>query len=205
MRSIIALAALLLVVPGLVAAQANPDSVKHRNNCRLAEQVLATGQPGPKRAWAIPYLSGCGAAGGAALATAIDHERASTDVKSLERLYLTPAVLVDRAIFQEVLGVAGDGAASVPARILSFGTLLMYESPSYYTSYDELVGASSPDAGCRLISRPPHPVLVGTPLPADYLAQSRALAQRVAADESEPRSLRNAASCVVEGIARLGP
>ena len=44
---------------GPLLAQATPDTIKLRNDCRLAEQALRTGHPGPKVAWARTFLPNC--------------------------------------------------------------------------------------------------------------------------------------------------
>ncbi len=37
-----------------------PDSVHHRNNCRLAGQVITTGRPAAHTTWALSYIGACG-------------------------------------------------------------------------------------------------------------------------------------------------
>lgn len=46
--------------PRVVNAQASPDSVQHRNECRLAEQILRTGHPHPHLGDALAILPTCG-------------------------------------------------------------------------------------------------------------------------------------------------
>ena len=49
-------------------AQAQPDEVRLRSNCRLALQVIKTGQPAPQTEWALRQVDACGlAAQGSAL------------------------------------------------------------------------------------------------------------------------------------------
>jgi hypothetical protein len=55
--------ALLVTSTSAASAQADPDSVKHRNNCRLASQVVERAVSDPKRAWAHGYIRLCDDAG----------------------------------------------------------------------------------------------------------------------------------------------
>jgi hypothetical protein len=60
MKRIIVFAVLALLPAMRLHAQANPDSVKHRNECRLALQVLVKGEPARLTGWAINYVRSCG-------------------------------------------------------------------------------------------------------------------------------------------------
>ena len=68
LTALFGLIALLFLVPSAASAQqsrsAVPDSVHARNHCRLAGQVVRTGQPATKRAWAWAVLPACGSEGG---------------------------------------------------------------------------------------------------------------------------------------------
>jgi hypothetical protein len=189
------------------AQGADPDSVRHRNNCRLAQQVLETGQPAPKRQWAITYAAGCGSAGAQALAAAIRRERASTDVGALELLHMPAQGIRDRAIFEAALEVAADARASGAARAMSLGALVLYESAEYPAlTYQELT--SVPEGGlCAFYRRwQARPTLaVGEPLLPDHLERTRVLAERLVGDDAAPREVRSAARCVLEGLRKLAP
>jgi hypothetical protein len=187
------------------AQGADADSVRHRNNCHLAQQVLETGEPAPKRQWAITYATGCGNVGARALATAIRRERASTDVAALEVLHMPAQGFRDRAMFEAAAEVAADARASGAARAMSLGTLVLYESAEYPAlSYRELTAV--PEAGVCAFYRlwQDRPTLaVGEPLPPDQLERTRTLAQRLEGDEATPREVRSAARCVLEGLRKL--
>ena len=65
-RIILALALAILPASRL-ASQANPDSVKQRNDCRLAMDFLETGHPSPEWTDALTTIGLCGSQGEATL------------------------------------------------------------------------------------------------------------------------------------------
>src|SRR3989442_13151871 len=69
MRLHLAVITLALVHQSLLS-QANPDSIKLRNDCRAAEHVLTTGEPGPHRTDALSIIGLCGREGIPALQAA---------------------------------------------------------------------------------------------------------------------------------------
>src|SRR5713226_6496934 len=69
MRLQLAVITLALVHQSLLS-QANPDSIKLRNDCRAAEHVLTTGEPGPLRTDALSIIGLCGREGIPALQAA---------------------------------------------------------------------------------------------------------------------------------------
>lgn len=59
-RAALEAAAIASLAAATVFAQANPDSLKLRNDCRLAEHVLQTGHTAPLRARASQVIGLCG-------------------------------------------------------------------------------------------------------------------------------------------------
>src|SRR5690349_17810761 len=55
----------------------DPDDVHHRNDCRLALQIVETGHPAPHREWAYSLLPRCGASAGPAAVAALWNGRRS--------------------------------------------------------------------------------------------------------------------------------
>jgi hypothetical protein len=75
-----------------------------RNDCRLAKQVLQTGQPTNKRRWALGRIAGCGGEGGrviAELLTARRHEVART--RELDEVVSAGLGLLDRKLYESAL------------------------------------------------------------------------------------------------------
>ena len=185
--------------PMYVSAQAAPDSVKRRNDCRLAAQVLASGHPAPREEWALAAIWSCPDAG-PALATALKAARTSTDSAYLNALTAPLSRLHDGAVFTAAMEVAGDNAASVPARLASFRALITSVHPGAYV---DLATLARDDPRMCFSSRGVHTVVVaGTPVPADVRQQVRSLARRIFADISAPRAVHQAAECTIVAVER---
>lgn len=185
------------------AAQANPDSVKHRNNCRLASQVVAKGAPDPKRTWAFGYIRECDDPESKAAALAVLGQlRTSTDTSAIH--YAT-AILVrvrDGDIFAATLSIAGDKTASVPMRVFALMALSRlqddFAAPDYGLFIRDRLGPLNSHIGsCAAQGVHAVPYRSGTtPMPADYRQQIVTIARRVRDDPAEPMHVRSAAACV---------
>ncbi|MGH7659088.1 MAG: hypothetical protein ACREL6_12715 [Gemmatimonadales bacterium] len=200
MRSCILVIVSLLVLAGCAAAQANPDSIKVRNNCRLAARIIATGHPAPHEEWAFGYIGNCPAEAGEAIASGMRASRTATDTILLSHLTYTTRFLRDAALLDAALEVASDPSASFEARIFSLRSLLwlMTSSPSPM-GFGTLVSGDPYDGyqGCWVHSSPGLRMVAGTtPLPADYRDQIRSLATRLEADSGEVGDIRRIAWCL---------
>src|SRR5215218_9644020 len=90
---------LFLLLPACAVAQANPDSVKHRNDCRLAAQTLSTGHPSPHYGWALEMAWRCTEAA-PALAAAIAEAATVRDTAFLNALTQPTIQLRDGRVFE---------------------------------------------------------------------------------------------------------
>jgi len=180
--------------PAAMTAQANPDSVHHRNNCRLAEQVLSTGHPAPREEWALGIVWNCRDAG-PVLATRLTDARASTDSAYLNALTAPLIQIRDGQVFAAGLALAGDRAASLPARVAAIRAVMYAVRPGGYVNPAALADPRA--VNCFGTPSPHSEVLNGAPLPSDYLDQARALMSRIASDHSEAEGIRHAAQCAV--------
>lgn len=212
MLRILLLSLALMALPVCAMAQANPDSVKHRNDCRLAEQVLRTGHPAPHTKWAREFIGFCGYdVWGRATAAEVRRLRASQDVKELKEAWRGIASLVDANFFEAAAEIAGDRGASTPARTFALLHLAMLTDPYIVIRYRELpkdlaeARAVRARGGARAHARHCNAHVVfyggkrpyqGQPLPSDAVARIRELAERVQPDATEPERLRVAASCI---------
>lgn len=177
-----------------------PDSVRFRNDCRLAAQVVATGRPAPHADWAYGLITTCGPEGGRALAEGLRALRAETDTARLEWITAHTHVLRDGAIFEAAMAVADDRGASRAARVYAFRTLVWLQRPSVLPAYGDLVrpfdANGQPTTTCgfgtNAVGFAPR---LGAPLPADAGARIRALGTRVVNDRSEDAAVRSAAVC----------
>jgi hypothetical protein len=200
-----------LVTPAQARAQANTDPIIGAADCRLAEQVIRTGQPAPHMAWALRYIGACGAGTyGAATAAGVDRLRAVHDTVALGAVWRPTHFLLDEKLFRAALEIAGDRAASVEARVFAFLGLLRMAlaGTNRFVEYQDLVGGfvDEPGAmvwvggGCVQGTASHDSRLVGTPLPADFKHQIRLVASRVRNDEAEPVDVRTAALCTVSTV-----
>lgn len=90
--------------------------VHHRNQCRRAAQVIESGHPANRRAWARRYISSCGDQGPVVLAA--QWERVGSD--SGEVAYLVLALLEQIAAARTTERLPGWYAAAVPAKRVRF-------------------------------------------------------------------------------------
>lgn len=195
------LAAAVLALPRLATAQANPDSVHHRNQCRLAEQVITTGNPATHTDWAWLYIDACDPSERAeAYLAALQQVRKSSDLRVIHRAVMPIVWLHDGRLFEAAMQLAADPEAATPARVVAFVALARVKRPLAAARYEWFIGESDiggvPAARCA--GRSGHAVGVTpgtTPLPTNYREQIAEMARRIADAPSQPRDVRSAASC----------
>lgn len=198
MRHALAVAGLLALSPAIALGQANPDSVHLRNDCRLAAQVLRTGQPANKKDWALGLIPSCGATGTAALADVWRANETSTDTALLFQLRRAAMHLADGPLFTTFLGTAGSGTASPSARVEAWRYLFRFTNPGVFLADDQL-DVTPVDRLCAVsYFTLANPVPV-SPLPVDFKNQVDQLAVQVAGDPSQTR-VQRFASCVHQFI-----
>lgn len=183
--------------PRMVLAQDRPDSVHHRNDCRLAAQVISTGQPLPRREWALAVIQGC-REGGPALARAMQESRLSSDTAYLNSLTWPAIRLRDGEIFQAAMQVAADRGASTQARVFAIRTLMWSMYPGGGLDYADLADlVQGRPRSCFGPGPSTHTsVTQGTALPADFVARAKALAKTLDHDATEALAVRRAAVCL---------
>lgn len=200
---LVALGALALIYSGRAHAQADPEEVRRRNSCRLAEQVIRTGQPANKTDWAWDYLSSCPPETQVPLlAIRMERARHSSDVEVVSTALLRASTMRDGALFNEVLEIAADPQSSVTARVYAFVTLEAIYDPSRHADYGLFVrmGTLGDSARGPCSTKRSHPLVSEagvTPIPPDYRQQITALAARISADPAQPRQVRGAARCLI--------
>lgn len=199
----------VLLVPASLHAQANPDTVKHRNDCRLAAQVLTTGQPAVKRAWAITQARTCAGVADQ-LANALRGSRVSTDTVRLSALTAPADWLRDGRLFSAAYDIVRDRTASVQARVFATRVLMWAFAPGDEIDYRHLVDLNGDGQwSCGGTGASWHGEITrGTPLPSNWAAQANALGRSIAHDRDEPSAVRQAAVClalVIPQTERLEP
>lgn len=190
----------VLARPGF--AQVSSDSVKHRNECRLAEQVMTTGRPEPHREWARGYIAFCGPESWArAAATALRRLSMSEDRRTLEKEWGRVRLLRDSTLFATASEIARAGSSSVPARVYAIRYLVNIVHPNRLIRYDLMVRGTD----ARGYRRSPCFERSAAGRQAEYhgLAQPRDFRERIAAllrdihaDPAQPAQGRSAALCL---------
>lgn len=203
LRVIVCTAAFLLAADAL-CAQADPDSVQLRNGCRLARQVIETGNPSPHTEWALRQIGGCGPeAYGASLAVAVRRLRTETDTVVLREFWRPSRFLRDGELFRASRDIAADQGASTQARVFALLSLLHTVRFGRTADYRNMIGGFETEEGLQWVRGGCAQTIVnddirldGAPLPADFHAQIRSLASRLRADGAEPLDVRTAAFCL---------
>jgi hypothetical protein len=188
--------------------QVSPDSVHHRNNCRLARQVLVHGKPANKRAWALAYFVTCGAEGGTIVRDVLIRHRGDASFEPTLDEFVTAATgLVDGEVAATALGVASDRTAGRVARIQALRLLYGQVVPLGNVSYERIIRsgnsflthASGNTVGYvePLDAGGGHgPIYFGSPLSDVEIATIGEAVSAVADDMSNPVAVRTAAAHV---------
>lgn len=179
-----------------LGAQANPDSVKVRNDCRLAAQTLSTGHPAPKVQWAWDMIYTCPEVGSAA-AAGLRRLRADADTGNFSPVTRIAFSVRDGDLFTAALDVAGDRGASAVAREASFFVLITQLTVDRYVDFNDISQASTSLCPLGSIDDRGAPMTL-TPLPADAAARATAVASSVAESSQEPEAVRIAADCIMQ-------
>jgi hypothetical protein len=200
---LIGLCAVALVYSWEASAQADPDQIHRRNNCRLAEQVIRTGHPENKTAWAWEYLPSCPRGMQVPLLVIrMRQARQSTNAELVATALLRASTMRDGTLFREVMNIAADPQASVTARVYAFVTLDAIYDPSRHPRYDLFLRMADLGDSARgpCSSNRSHPLVSedgATSIPVDYRQQITALAARLTEDSAQPRQVRGAARCLL--------
>ena len=141
-----AAAAALLVVSSLPLTAQGQDTAlaaRHRNECRLASQVLTTGHPDTHRDWALNFIGSCKSDGPAALA--IQWTTAAARGAELEGLVRSSARLRDARLYRQLRETAQDISTPPAVRVGAMLVLSRYSDPNNAIWLTDL--------------RPPSPIL----------------------------------------------
>jgi hypothetical protein len=168
----------------------------HRNDCRLAHQVLTDGHPADRYDWALETASSCGAPGGEALAAVLlAHRGDDTAGDELEVLVGASLRLRDAALFGAGLQLAGDAAAGRAARVAGWQVVHAQLTGVYPAPTEGTEDAGQ--ASSTLISAPAVP---GLPLPADHITVAREVANQVVATQDTPPAVKELAEDLLAAL-----
>lgn len=202
---LLALLALLWAGESLYGQATHSDSVQLRNACRLAVQVLTTGEPAPHHEWAQNQIGACGTEQQSrSLVVLLTRHRTLADTAALRRLWQPTTWLRDRALFERVMVIASDPSASAGARVYALRALQLIRHPNRVVRFHHLVGGFVDNPPFQLVrggcSRGdvshPH-ILVAEPLPLDAAARITQLARAIRDNTQEPLDVRTAAACAI--------
>lgn len=170
-------------------------------NCARAAQALRS-RPSRADGWALRLAPRCGAAGGRALAQAIQTVSTSRDSAFTTSVLAAGIHFDDADLFQAHLRTAGDATATPAARVLALRNALSQISPVQFLF--DAADMAEHGAGC-MPSRFSHGHKAqGDVLPSDAARQLELVAARVAESDREPSSVRMAAQCAAAKAVRYG-
>ncbi|HEX8670240.1 MAG TPA: hypothetical protein VF710_00045 [Longimicrobium sp.] len=180
----------------------NPLMVKHRNDCRMAAQVLITGEPRTRREWALDYISNCEHEGPPAIVQ--EWRTVPGDTASVVKVMRASTMIHDARIYEQVRAVVLDRSRPDVVRVGAMHVLDNYVDPHHvgWFSAVPVVGAANvqvlPAGG--VVTHAPYtngPV----PLTGSVKAPVLDLLQRIgAAREVESVSVWYAASALARRI-----
>ncbi|MGB7211167.1 MAG: hypothetical protein WBC97_00920 [Gemmatimonadales bacterium] len=183
----------LLVSAALPAkAQADPDSVKLRNDCRRYRQVLTTGKPAPHRAEALERVNLCQDAP-SIFVDWLGSLSSATNPDQFADFRSEVSGVRDGLVFAKALATSQDRGGSPTARVVALLVVLDQQGYSWSAAFTNVITRGK---YCALAPASGVDTRVLTPLPSDYLDQSIAVSARIASDVNEPTPVRNAAACV---------
>jgi hypothetical protein len=138
-KSLLVLAAGAVLACRPLSAQPGELQDAHRgDDCRLAAQVLRTGDPAPRREWAMDAIRRCDASGPAVLAS-VWREAAPSDTTGLGLLFNATRDFNDRRVVEAVSDVARRREVPETTRIYAFALLFNYAAPGRYIIIQQLL------------------------------------------------------------------
>lgn len=181
-------------------AQVDTSSAPPPGECGVAEKVLRTGEPAPRREWARAYMPFCGfAAWGDAASAALRRLRQSEDLPLLEVEWRRVTHLHDANLYTAAIEIAADRTASAASRVLALRYLLTLTDPAGDYTYAAMTEPGSAPGSSPVCTRGHAAGNIvryeGVPLPQDYGVQVKRLAETLLADSSLPQIIRSAALC----------
>lgn len=174
------------------SAQATPDAATLRQDCRVYRQALLTGEPATRRTEALERVNLCGDAANI-FVDWLGSLRMATSPDQFTGFRSEVSGVRDGRLFVRALAMAQDRGASPTARVIGLLVVLDQQGYSWSATFAD-VTTRGRYCGLPPVADPDARVL--TPLPADYMAQSLAVAGQLTADSTAPSVVRNAAACV---------
>lgn len=151
--------AILLIGSALLTLAARPASAQTserqdphvRNDCRLAAQIIRTGNPSPHRAWAYEAIRYCEESGPDVL-VAVWRTAAPENRIALMELVRATGNFNDMRIVNVLAEVFGSGRHSDTTRIYAGVLLYSYAVPGIYLDEDDLLKGEKRSPAMRMVS-----------------------------------------------------
>ena len=198
MLSRVALVATLLgAVPAVLVAQADPDSIAARNDCKRVEQIFKTGHPAAQVSWAVNHVATCGAAGGEWAGLFVASLGSSYSTETGEAVMYLAAQVRSAEIFRAGLLLARS-ASTNEAREAGLLVALRQHMPEIGWTLERLLTARPGYQCAEGYISAVGPTLL-TELPASAREELKATAEAVVASPGSI-ALGNAAGCVLHEV-----
>lgn len=185
------------------------DSVRHRSDCRLAEQVLLHGQPANRRGWALTVFVSCSASAGR-IAVSLLHRMDTQTPDQVEEFISAASGLLNRDLAHAAAELASNGSAARETRVHALRILYSQAVPGLPVPYTVLVREQVPfeftESSVAVGTDAPDPFASDVPVFGTGLAapEAQRLADRMTAlscDPGAPREVRLAAARVASALA----
>lgn len=140
-----------VLVSGPLAGQDSERDPHVRNDCRLAEQVLRTGHPSPRKEWAWYAIRLCDISGPQVLAD-LWRNAAPAEPEQLRRLFSATREFNDRRVVDAVADAALRPGMPETTRIFAFTLLYSYAVPGIYIDARDLLNPGNLPPGTSSFS-----------------------------------------------------
>lgn len=176
------------------------DSVKHRNDCRLAEQVLVHGQPANRRNWALSTFVICTEAG--RIAVQMLQQAVADSPAQLDEIVSAVSSLRDPDLALAAADLATDPSASTTVRVQALRILYSQAVPGFAIPYAGIISSQvivdSSASSVTSETWPPdqfvtHIPVFGAQLPRTVVEAISARLEALMNDSRAPRDVRVAA------------
>ena len=173
--------------------------VHRRNDCRLAVQILLSGQPANKREWALDTIALCDESGPPVLARM--WREVAEDSASVDHMIYRSVHMRDRRVYDVVLAIARDRSVPALKRAAALHLLGRWARPGFTLEYEQFFapGFESVEKNGVQYSSMSHDTQYegAAPLPPAIRQEVLGLAREIANADSNFR-LRATAALLVE-------
>lgn len=177
------------------------------SDCDRAAKIIETGRPAEADKWVFNHSRRCGDRATKAFAAGIARYASETDVAVLEEFMTQADNWRDASIFNAMMQLATNNAATPQARVFAIRHLIVLLQPTDLYTYAGLTRKADTTTasgmtvwqpvGCYgQITSAPRGALRGAPLPANYESRIRSTLTSLANSSTTPEPVRYAAICL---------